>query len=82
MKIVQVISIVFITLVMSACGDVPPLHHEEFKHKITMYGCDGKVISKWESIGNVRSDGSGWYFEESTSHKLIELTGVLVIEQE
>lgn len=54
------------------------------RHRITMYGCDGMVIGQWESTGNVsnESQSDGWYFEDAKTHKLVELTGALVIEQE
>ena len=54
------------------------------KHKITMYGCDGHVIGTWEATGNVSNEGNsdGWFFRDSKTGKLVELTGALVIEQE
>jgi len=54
------------------------------RHKITQYGCDGKVIGQWESTGNVsnESNSDGWYFKDQKTGKLIEVTGTLVIEQE
>ena len=54
------------------------------KHKITMYGCDGKIIGQWESTGNVSNEANsdGWYFKDSKTGLLVEVTGTLLIEQE
>jgi hypothetical protein len=51
---------------------------------VTLYANDGKIIKQWESTGNVsnQAQSDGWYFEDSKTHKLIEVTGTLVIEQE
>ena len=53
-------------------------------HIITQYGCDGKVINKWESTGGVSNEqnSDGWYFEDAKTHKLIEVTGTVLIEVE
>ena len=54
------------------------------KHRITMFGCDGKVIASWESTGNVsnQTQSDGWYFKDAKTGLLVEVTGNLVIEQE
>ena len=51
-------------------------------HIITMYGCDGQVIRRWESTGSVSNekDSDGWYFEDAATGKLVEVTGPIVIE--
>ena len=51
-------------------------------HIITMYGCDGRIIRQWESTGSVSNEehSDGWYFEDAATHKLIEVTGQIVIE--
>ena len=54
------------------------------KHRITLYGCDGKIIGQWESTGNVsnQENSDGWYFEDAKTGKLVEVAGSLLIEQE
>ena len=54
------------------------------RHKITLYGCDGKIIGQWESTGNVSNEenSDGWYFKDEKTGLLVEVTGTLVIEQE
>lgn len=54
------------------------------KHYITQYGSDGKILNKWTSTGNIsnQAQSDGWYFEDSATHKLVEVTGTLKIEQE
>ena len=51
-------------------------------HIVTMYGCDGKVIKQWETTGSVSNEAhsDGWYFEDAATHKLVEVTGPIVIE--
>lgn len=50
-------------------------------HFITLYANDGKVIQQWESTGNVSNEkgSDGWYFEDSKTGLLVEVTGTLVI---
>jgi hypothetical protein len=52
------------------------------RHRITLYGCDGKVIKEWISTGNVSNQehSDGWYFEDEATHLLVEVAGPLVIE--
>lgn len=54
------------------------------RHHIRQFGCDGRVINEWWSTGNVSNEAQsdGWYFEDEKTHKLVEVTGILVIEQE
>lgn len=49
-------------------------------HIITMYGCDGQVIRRWESTGSVSNERTHWYFEDAATGKLVEVTGPIVIE--
>lgn len=51
-------------------------------HIIKQYGCDGKIINQWESTGGVSNEehSDGWYFEDASTRKLIEITGTIVIE--
>jgi hypothetical protein len=53
------------------------------KHKIYVYS-GGVCVKTYESTGNVSNEAhsDGYYFEDSTTHKLIEVSGTVVIEQE
>jgi hypothetical protein len=53
-------------------------------HKVTLYATDGHVINQWTATGNVANEAQsdGWYFRDSETGKLVEVTGTLVIEQE
>ncbi len=72
-------------LIAAGCKDATMAQFNSLgsKHKITMYS-GGKVVGTWESTGNVSNEehSDGWYFEDAQTHKLVELTGQLVIEQE
>lgn len=52
-------------------------------HTITVYS-GGKVVKVYHSTGNVsnQEQSDGWYFEDSTTHKLVEVCGTLTIEQD
>lgn len=52
-------------------------------HKVLLYS-GGQLVGQWESYGVVHNEGQsdGFYFEDAKTHKLIELTGTVVIEQE
>lgn len=65
-------------------ADVSQLESLGSKHRVTMFGCDGKVIGQWEATGNVSNEdhSDGWYFKDAKTGKLVEVTGTLVIEQE
>lgn len=69
---------------LSSCKDATVAQYEALgkAHIITQYGCDGKVINRWESTGGVSNekDSDGWYFEDAATHKLIEVTGQILIE--
>jgi hypothetical protein len=53
------------------------------RHRVTLYGCDGKIIHQWIATGNVsnQAQSDGWYFKDEASGKLVEVAGTLVIEQ-
>lgn len=51
-------------------------------HRITQYGNNGTVINQWKSTGSVSNEqqSDGWYFEDDSTRKLVEITGTIVIE--
>jgi hypothetical protein len=80
-----VIALLFIVL-MVGCKDATISQFEALgsKHKVTMYGCDGRIIGQWESTGNIsnQENSGGWYFKDVKTGKLVEVTGQILIEQE
>lgn len=54
------------------------------KHRVTLYGCDGRVIGQWETSGKVENEAqsNGYYFTDDKTGKLITLDGTVVIEVE
>ena len=82
----KTLATVILLLSLVACKDatIAQLGALGSKHRITLYGATGTVIRQWESTGNVsnQQQSDGWYFEDSTTHKLVEVTGTLTIEQE
>ena len=52
------------------------------RHSITLYSANGNIIKHWISTGNVSNENQsdGWYFEDEETHRLVEVTGTLVIE--
>lgn len=82
----KIASLLAACLLFSGCKDATwaQFHSLGSKHRITMYSAGGQIIHVWESTGNVSNEehSDGWYFEDAATHKLVELTGALVIEQE
>ena len=54
------------------------------RHRVTLYGATGTIIKQWHATGNVSNEprSDGWFFKDSETGKLVEVTGTLVIEQE
>lgn len=52
------------------------------KHRVTLYS-GGQKVGMWISTGNVskHEHSDGYYFEDEATHKLIEVSGSVVIEQ-
>jgi hypothetical protein len=62
-------------------SDISQLKALSKRHRITMYACDGKVIKQWTSTGSVSNESqSDGYFEDEETHRLVEVTGHIVIE--
>jgi hypothetical protein len=77
--------IIFITLViltLTSCKDATKAQYNALgkPHIIKQYS-GGKLIGEWVSTGNVSNEESsdGWYFEDATTGKLIEVTGDIQI---
>lgn len=53
------------------------------KHQITVYS-GGVPVKVFHSTGNVSNQdkSDGYYFEDAETHKLVEVAGTVVIEQE
>ena len=63
-------------------ADKAQYHALGMRHHITLYAAGGGVIKEWTSTGNVSNEGQsdGWYFEDEKTHRLVEITGTIVIE--
>ena len=77
--------LIVLTIVsLASCKDAETAQFKSLgkPHIITMYGCDGRIIRQWESTGSVSNEdkSDGWYFEDAATHKLVEVTGPIVIE--
>ena len=81
MKKLLVVAIV--ALGLSSCKDSTMAQFNALgkHHIVTLYAADGKVINTWESTGNVSNQTSsdGWYFEDVTTGKLVEISGTMII---
>tara|TARA_R110002095_G_C4070055_1_gene220089 strand:+ start:154 stop:411 length:258 start_codon:yes stop_codon:yes gene_type:complete len=49
--------------------------------KVELLNCDGAVARRWISSGKVLSEANsdGYYFKDSKTNTLIEVTGTLII---
>lgn len=83
---IKLFAMLLLAGMLSGCKDADVQQMESLgsKHKITQYGCDGKIINQWEATGNVSNEANsdGWYFRDAKTGKLVEVTGMLVIDQE
>ena len=81
-KIISILTIGLISIY--SCKDATSAQYSALgkEHIITQYGCDGKIINRWTSTGSVSNEekSDGWYFEDSATHKLIEVTGTILIQ--
>jgi hypothetical protein len=78
-------TVVLITvLVVASCKDSTKAQFNALgkPHIITLLGCTGDTLRRWESTGSVSNEeeSDGWYFEDAATGKLVEVTGTLVIE--
>ena len=68
---------------LSSCKDSTMAQFKSMgsHHIITLYASDGKEIKTWESTGNVSNEqnSDGWYFEDVTTGKLVEIAGTMII---
>lgn len=73
-----------VAVIMSACKDSTMAQYKALSkpHIITLYAADGNVIKSWESTGSVSNEAQsdGWFFEDKTTGKLVEVTGTIIIE--
>lgn len=79
-----VLSLVFLAAVGCSSADVSAFQALGRKHKVTMYGCDGKVIGQWETSGKVENEAqsNGYYFTDDKTGKLVMVDGNVIIEVE
>lgn len=78
-------SMILLAIISTGCKDSEIAQMKSFgsKHKITVYS--GRIaVAIYHSTGNVSNESStdGWYFEDASTHKLVEVAGTLIIEQE
>lgn len=78
-------TVMLITIIaLSACKDAKRAQFNALgkPHIITLLGCTGDTLRRWESTGGVSNEegSDGWYFEDVATGKLVEVTGTLVIE--
>jgi hypothetical protein len=54
------------------------------KYSIELLGCDGTVLRSWVSSGKVSSEANsdGYFFMDSQTGKLIEVSGTLIITKQ
>lgn len=75
-----------VALGMTSCTDATRAKMGGFgdELKIEMVNCDGSVSKSWISSGKVLSEANsdGYYFEEKSTGKLIEVPGRLIITKQ
>ena len=78
--------IILLTITASLCGCKDATRAQFFsigsKHRVSLY-CGDKQIKQWVSTGNVSNEAhsDGYYFEDEETHRLVEISGTVIIEQ-
>ena len=84
--IINPITLILLLVCFTGCKDATRAQWRALgkRHKVTLYSAGGSVIREWTSTGNVSNEehSDGWYFEDLKTHKLVEITGTIVIEVE
>lgn len=74
-----------VLLLLTGCTDAQRSQVSSIgsKFKVTLYS-DGVAVRSWVSTGKVltEKDSDGWYFTDSKTHKLVRVSGNVVVEQE
>lgn len=83
MKKTLIIAAIFLS--MTSCKDAEIAQWKSMgsKHRVTVWS-GGKPVAVFHSTGNISNEdkSDGWYFEDASTHKLVEVTGTIIIEQE
>ena len=86
MKVKLGIVALFTIIGMESCTDAERAKIGGYgdSFKVEMINCDGTVARTWISSGKVLSESNsdGYYFNDSETGKLIEVTGRLVITKQ
>lgn len=79
------IIIVLTLIILISCTDAKKAKFGGFnqKFKIELLSCSGEVVRTWISTGKVSSEENtdGYYFMDTKTNKLIEVTGNLIITE-
>lgn len=82
----QITAILFISaILLTSCTDAQQSKIAGLgsKYKIELINCDGTVARTWISSGKVLTEqnSDGYYFNDSSTGQLVEVTGTLIITQ-
>ena len=87
MNIRLILSAIILLLIFSLAGctsaQVAKFQSLGSKHKITLYS-GGVAVRVWHSSGYINNEehSDGYYFQDDETHKLVSVSGQIVIEQE
>jgi hypothetical protein len=80
--ILRTLCVSIIVLSMLGCTDADVSGFQAYgqKHHIKQYS-GGQLVGEWTSTGKVSNEGNsdGYYFEDDTTHKIVELTGTIQV---
>lgn len=84
MRIMKALLLVILLTTGCSHAEMSAVEAWGHKHRVTMYGCDGKIIGQWETSGKVMNEehSNGYYFTDDKTGKLIAVDGSIVIEVE
>jgi len=87
MNIRNIVGLILLLVILSCTGctnaERAKLCSLGGKHKITLYS-GGVAVRVWHSTGYIQNEqkSDGYYFEDDATHKLVSISGTVVIEQD
>lgn len=78
--------VLMLAVILSGCSsaNISAVQAWGKKHRVDLYGCDGKVIKTWETSGKIENEdhSNGYYFTDDATNKLVMVDGTVVITVE
>ena len=85
MKYIKTSILVILAAALVSCSDADRAAFFAYgqKHHVTLYS-GGKIVREWHTTGKIENEANsdGYYFNDDETHKLVAVSGTVVIEVE